>query len=132
MKNKGLVKAINIDTIEVEIFKELSCSTCNSCNSKTHGIKNFIYKNNDLKVGDIIEFEIETKKFLLISFLLYIFPILLMIIFYFIGQYFNFSEGKLVLLSFIGLFFGLYIVYFLDKTKGKVFAENIIIKKEKE
>ena len=56
MKNRGIVKKIDKDSVTIEIFKDVSCSHCNSCDKKTHAIQTFSYNKNDLNEGDMIEF----------------------------------------------------------------------------
>ena len=56
MKNRGIVKNIKNNTITIEIFKDISCSHCSSCDNKTHSIQTFKYYQKDLIEGDMIEF----------------------------------------------------------------------------
>ena len=52
MKNRGIVKSINKNSLTIEIFKDVSCSHCNSCDKKTHAIQTFSYNKNDLNEGE--------------------------------------------------------------------------------
>ena len=81
--------------------------------------------------GDVVEFSIGNKQLLQLGFLVYINPIIFMIIFYSISYYFNFSEGKRVIITFLGLIINLIILYSLDKIKGNKILNNIKITKEK-
>jgi len=130
MKNKGIVREINHNSIKIELFKDGACSSCSQCNSKSHKIETFFYDKNDLKLNEIVEFEIEDKSLLKISFITYLSPIVFMFSFYSIASYFNLSENKRIISSFIGLFFSFFILYFIDKTKGKTFLAKIAITKE--
>ena len=131
MKNRGIVKKIDKDSVTIEIFKDVSCSHCNSCDKKTHAIQTFSYNKNDLNEGDMIEFFIEDKHLLKLGFLVYISPIIFMISFYFIASYLDFSEGRRVISTFFGLAINLLILYTLDKIKGNEILNNIKITKEK-
>ena len=49
MKNKGIVKKINERKITIEIYKDLNCSSCSSCNKKSHGTQTFFYDKRKIK-----------------------------------------------------------------------------------
>ena len=131
MKNRGIVKNINNNTITIEIFNDISCSHCSSCDSKTHSVQTFKYYQNDLTEGDMIEFSINDKQLLKLGLLVYISPIIFMISFYFIASYFNLSESKKIICAFVGLVINLLIIFFIDKIKGNQILNNIKITKEK-
>lgn len=130
MKNKGIVREINDNSIKIELFKDGACASCSQCDSKSHKTETFFYDKNDLKLNEIVEFEIEDKSLLKIGFITYLSPIVFMFSFYSIAAYFNLSENKRIISSFLGLFFSFFILYFLDKTKGKTFLAKITITKE--
>lgn len=131
MKNKGIVREIGKDFIKIEIFKESSCAHCNQCDSKSHKIESFFYDKDDLSIDEFVEFEIEDKNLLKLGFITYISPIIFMFSFYSIASYFHLSEIKKIISAFLGLFLSLLILWFLDKTKGKIFISKITITKEK-
>lgn len=131
MINKGIVRKVEGDTISVEIFKDSACSSCSSCSNKTCGLQQFKYKKGDLKVADIIEFQIPDRKLLKLGFLTYILPVFFMIGGYYVGaSLFKLSEGYSILFSFIALFLSMFFLFLVDKYKGDKFMDNITIKKE--
>lgn len=130
MKNKGIVKEINGNSIKIELFKDGACASCSQCNSKSHKSETFYYDKNDLNLNEIVEFDIDDKSLLKIGFITYFSPIIFMFIFYFIGVKLGFSENKSILSSFLGLIASFILLYFLDKTKGKTFLAKINITKE--
>lgn len=131
MKNRGIVKNIKNNTITIEIFKDISCSHCSSCDNKTHSIQTFKYYQKDLIEGDMIEFSINDKQLLKLGFLVYISPIIFMIGFYSIASYFNLSESQKIICTFVGLIISLITVFIIDKIKGNQILNNIKITKEK-
>ena len=62
MKNRGIVKKIDKDSVTIEIFKDVSCSHCNSCDKKTHAIQTFSYNKNDLKIRKVFWNEEENSR----------------------------------------------------------------------
>lgn len=131
MKNRGIVKSISKNSLTIEIFKDVSCSHCNSCDKKTHTIQTFLYNKTDLNEGDMIEFFIEDKQLLRLGFLVYMSPIIFMMSFYFIASCLDFSEGIKVISTFVGLAINFLILYTLDRIKGNKILNNIKITKEK-
>ena len=81
-------------------------------------------------LGEIIEFEIDDKNLLKLSFLVYIVPLILMFISYGLASTLDFSENKRILSSFLGLIIGLILIYIIDKTKGNTLLAKIKITKE--
>lgn len=130
MKNKGIVKKINESKITIEIYKDLNCSSCSSCNKKSHGTQTFFYDKNDLSLGDIVIFSIEDKNLLKISFLLYILPVFFMIFVYIFTSFFNTPEKLKILLSFSSIVIFYFIIYLLEKKEYLNFLNTIKIEKE--
>ncbi len=127
MINKGIIKEVIGENIKVHLYKESACAHCSGCGNKEKmgSIFEFIC-HEKVKVGDTITFEIEDKSLLNIAALVYLLPIFFMIGGYFLGEYLGFTEGKRVLISFLGLIVSFGIIYFVDRTKGRDIVDKKI------
>lgn len=131
MKNKGIVKTIEKNSIFVEIYRDSACASCSSCSNKTCGIREFKYNKGDLNIGDTVVLSSSDKFILKLSFLIYIIPIITMFLGYYIAaELFHLGEAHSILISFIFLFISMFFIFLVDKYKGSAFEENITIKKE--
>lgn len=119
MESSGKVTKINGNKITVKMFKESSCAHCSGCGEAsklTREIElDFNPKEREIKVGNIVTFELEDSKMLKIGFLVYVIPVIMMVLGFGIGNYFGKSEGVSVLYSFIGLFLTFLIIHLYDK-----------------
>ncbi|MCI6153265.1 SoxR reducing system RseC family protein [Fusobacterium perfoetens] len=126
MESSGKVTKINGRKITVKMFKESSCAHCSGCgeaNKLTREIElDFNPKEREIKVGNIVTFELEDSKMLKIGFLVYVIPVIMMVVGFGIGSYLGKSEGVSVLYSFIGLFLTFLVIHLYDKfiVKEKV------------
>jgi len=130
MKNKGIVREITENSVKIELFKDVECSSCSKCDSKHHKLQSFFYDKKDLKLGEVIVFEIDNKSLLQFSFLIYILPLFFFFIFYGLASGFHLSENERILSSFLGLISGFVLIYIIDKVKGKSLFATIKITKE--
>lgn len=130
MKNKGIIREINETSIKIELYKDSSCAHCSQCDSKSHKLQTFFYDKKDLKLDEIVEFEIDDKNLLKVSFLIYICPLIFMFISYALAARFNLSENKRIFSSFLGLIISFALTYAIDKRKGKELLTTIKITKE--
>lgn len=127
MINKGIVREVRGDLVKVHLYKESACAHCSGCGNKEKMGSTFEFKcSEDVKVGNVITFEIEDKSLLNIAALVYLLPIVFMIAGYFLGEFLGFPEGRRVLTSFMGLIFSFGIIYTFDKVKGKAMVEQKI------
>lgn len=132
MKNKGIVvKNTEDDKVTVKVFKDSACSHCSGCSDNSKFGAEYTFKCSDnLNEGDSVDFEIADSKLLKISFLIYIFPVLLLFLMYFLAGFFSQKEGLRVLVSFTGIALYFLIIYFVDKKVGNDFLDkNIKINK---
>ncbi|MGL5088425.1 MAG: SoxR reducing system RseC family protein [Cetobacterium sp.] len=135
MKSSGLVKEKNGNKLTVSIYKESACSHCNNCSdsSKISNTLVFICEDSDIKVGNIIKFEMEDNKIFKAAFIVYIIPLIFMFLGYFLGDKLNLTEGKRILMSFGSLVLAFLGVFIYDKiiVKNKIEKFINIIEVEK-
>ena len=136
MRSTGIVKKINDREIVVAVYKESACSHCSKCDEKSKIVNEYIIYNKDnrlVNIGDKLVFEIDSKLALTTSFLFYIFPLILMILSYFLGMKFFLSDKIAIFFSFIGLIFSFIFLYFYDKIVGRkrVYSDINIVSIEK-
>jgi sigma-E factor negative regulatory protein RseC len=132
MVNTGIVKAIEKDgRVRVQIYKESACSHCSGCSESSKISREDIFTiDEEVQVGDLISFEIDTKEIMRAALLVYILPIAAMILGYLLGSYLNKNEGTCIAYSFSAfiLTFGILFLYdrLVLKKKNK---SSIRIKK---
>ncbi|MGM0507627.1 MAG: SoxR reducing system RseC family protein [Fusobacteriota bacterium] len=129
MESTGIVKEKNGNHITVTLLQDENCGSCDKCSSenKIVGEKEFI-TDRDVKEGDIIHFEIKNRYIFSLGVLIYFFPILSMILGYYISTYFTNKEPIQVLISILSLVISFFLIYFIDKKIGKNFLNHIKIK----
>ncbi|NME35889.1 MULTISPECIES: SoxR reducing system RseC family protein [Fusobacterium] len=126
MESSGKVTKINGKKITVKMFKESSCAHCSGCGEAsklTREIElDFNPEEREIKVGNIVTFELADSKMLKIGFLVYVIPVIMMVVGFGIGSYLGKSEGVSVLYSFIGLVLTFLVIHLYDKfiVKEKV------------
>ena len=82
----GIVTQANQGTAWIKTTRSAACESCTSkesCGTSHHGSKDMIVtvKNTlGVKQGDAVVIGIETKPMIILSFLLYVFPIILLVI----------------------------------------------------
>jgi sigma-E factor negative regulatory protein RseC len=128
---EGVVIKIDSTAAWVKTTQTSACKGCSargSCNSMGNDKEREVKAINTAgaKVGDRIVLDLETASLLKVSFLLYVFPILCMIVGAFIGQqiaasFFYFSESA-VSAIFGFLFF--FIAFLIIKAKGNTLAQK--------
>lgn len=110
MLQNGIVKKRNINTAEVEIQRGSacgeSCASCGLCPGQTTVVK--AVNDTNAAEGDTVILDLANKKVLGAAFLVYIVPLILLFIGYFIGYAIFKSE-----LGGIGIGFGMMAVAFL-------------------
>ena len=118
MVNKGMIKKIlGNDQFLIQIYKDSACSHCSGCGdaSKISKEETFSIKDRKAEIGDIVTFEIESKKILSAALLVYVFPIVSMIFGYLFSSYIGFSEGWSIFHSFLKLMISFLIIFLYDK-----------------
>ncbi|MCK4981056.1 MAG: SoxR reducing system RseC family protein [Candidatus Delongbacteria bacterium] len=121
--DKGLVKKIDDKYAYIEMMLNSSCKSCSNKGVCMTGDKPALLKipnKYGLIAGDRVEIELSSGIKLTSGFLLFIFPILIMIIGYYIGYTVDSSDGA----GMIGSLFGLTVGVLLLMVINKIIAKN--------
>lgn len=130
MINKGMVKGIEKDgRVRVQVYKDSACSHCSGCSegSKINREELFKIDNFQVKPGDIVTFEMETKELMQAAMIVYIFPILGMFAGYALAAYTGKSEGISITYSFFALFLSFGIIFLYDRFFVRNKKRNSIV-----
>ena len=117
-----VIKVLENNTIEVEISKSDSCSSCGACilgsdpdaMKRTIVLKNI--KNN--KPGDLVNIEIDSKNFYQAFFLIFVLPLMMFIFSAWLLIEFGFGEGVSFTVSVIVFLCSFLIAKHYDKKIG--------------
>ncbi|HCX73329.1 MAG TPA: hypothetical protein DHM37_06395 [Candidatus Cloacimonas sp.] len=128
----AVVKQVNGDKIVLEIEQTDSCNSCAMHGICQAGDKRIVYKiKTDLKLqtGDRVKIFLEPGLRVLSSFLIFIFPILIMVLFYLGSKLiFSASENIAILFSILSLLFSGFAIYKLDKKMANRLKFKIVEK----
>ena len=131
----AIVKEYKNGIALVEIQKSEACNSCSMnkvCMGKDKSFLHNITTDMQLEIGDLVKIYISPGVKIFSSFIIFIFPVLSMIFFYFSGKYiFKLTENFSILLSFAGLFLSGVIIYIIDKKYSKKIHFEIVEKVEK-
>ncbi|WP_448820884.1 SoxR reducing system RseC family protein [Cetobacterium sp.] len=135
MKSSGLVKKIEKNRITVSMYKESACSHCNKCSDSSKIVNDFTFISdmNNIKLGDIITFEMEDNQVFKAAIIVYILPLISILLTYFIASNMGLSEGGSIGASFGGLVLTFIGIFFYDKfiVKNKMEKSVKVIGVEK-
>ena len=132
MKSNGKVIAINGNRIKLKMFKESSCAHCSGCGDANKLARELeVTYDGDVEIGDIVTFEHEDSKMLKIGFTVYILPIIMMILGFFISNKMGGSEKISVLVSFAFLVLSFAGLHIYDKYFVKEKVEMTVTAVEK-
>ena len=135
MKSSGLVKKKSGNKITISMYKESACSHCNKCSDSAKIANDFTFISNktNVEIGDIITFEMEDNQVFRAAIIVYIIPLIIMFLFYFIADKIGMSEGECIGMSFGGLVTAFICIFFNDKfiVKNKIEKSVKIIGIEK-
>ncbi|WP_300357794.1 SoxR reducing system RseC family protein [Fusobacterium sp.] len=135
MTSNGKVIGINGNKIKLRMFKESSCAHCSGCGEANKLARELeITYDGNVEIGDIVTFELEDMKMLKIGFIVYILPILMMIVGFFISKKMGAEEKLSVLVSFIFLIGSFACLHIYDKyfVKEKVDMRVVAVEKDTE
>ena len=125
MRETGVVITQQGDLVQVQMTKREKCGECNVCHAFGPGHM-VIEADNGIgaNIGDVVDVEIEPHKVLTYSFLLFVFPILMMIAGYYVGRFISdqfAASGDLfaILCSFFGLLLSLVFLRMYDRRIRK-------------
>lgn len=123
----ALVRAVDADTVTVEMMKTGACDSCamsGVCVGHDKTVQHTIKTDRQLAVGDRVRVSVSPGMRIFSSVVIFLFPILSMILFYLVSRYVvHSSENIAILLSFVGLLLSGLVVYGIDKK----FANRIRI-----
>ena len=128
----AVVVGVNIPFVTVELAKKGACKSCGMssfCMGKNSSVTHTIKTMNNFKVGDKVKIHISPRFKLFSSFIVFVFPILLMMMVYLLSYMaFELSEKISVILSMSSLLLSGLIIYFIDKKWAKKISINIVEK----
>lgn len=116
----GVVVALEGRFAYIERIHLAGCKNCamhGLCGSKDNPKLKF-YNNIHLQVGDFVQININAGLRIFSSFIVFVFPIIMLFIFLVIGMLFKLSEKISVLMAFGGLILAFLIVWMIDKYIG--------------
>ncbi|MBD3378125.1 hypothetical protein GF406_24055 [candidate division KSB1 bacterium] len=95
MQEKGIITSVGPnDKAMVKLVRDKKCQGCHACDLFGDGSASIRAVNGiDAKPGDVVEVNIGSDKVLFSSFIVFLLPILLMIVGYFIGDQFFSPQG---------------------------------------
>jgi len=125
------------DIKDGKIFVKIKLlSACSSC---SHSQECAIFSKDQNKIvesdnisgekvekGDIVELMIERKKILLLSFVFYIVPTILIFIFSLVGYSLKKGEGMVAIFAFIGFLISILTIFIFNKNKKEEFNHKIV------
>jgi sigma-E factor negative regulatory protein RseC len=125
MRETGIVVSAAGELVKVQMSRGERCEGCHACHAVGSSLME-VEAHNELgaKVGDVVEIYVEPAKLLGHSFILFIFPILMMIAGYFIVDYISggsstSSEGYGILGAFSFLLLSLLMIKLYDLFLGR-------------
>ncbi len=125
---KGVVKSIENGVATVVVGRTGACDSCmisGMCMGKNKTIEHQIRTNIPLKPGDCVRIEIAPASRIASSFIVFIVPIIMMVVFYSVGRFLiHLEEVFSILVSIGGLLLSGIIIYMFDKLmSGKINVE---------
>ena len=118
----GVVQKISGDTVTIKCGTNSTCAACKSpiCRKKDRIFQVRNSNGFDLSEGDEVEFLLPSGRTVFESFLVLILPLLLFIVFYFIGKgiFGAEREGKNILCGVLGIGNGFLIALFYTRLRG--------------
>ena len=129
MTIKGLVTKVEENLIEIQVYRTESCVHCNQCGDEKKFSTKYEMKTTiqNIKIGDIVSLDLPGKVLVGLSFLLYMIPVFLFFISYFVAAIFTKNETYLIISSFVGLILTFLVIFVVDKKKGKKLSANLKI-----
>lgn len=128
MEEIGQVVEIAEDQIVVLLGASTNCDNCNSCSELSNNKMKTLSLSNTInaKLNDLIILSLSESKSIFISVLLYVFPLIMMIIGYFVGVQFENRDPNISGDSFLAIFFStlfliisFLLIYYIDKWIGR-------------
>ncbi len=122
--DSAIIKEVKNGKYLIEILRNGSCKSCGlngvCAGESAPSITQWVDSPLKLETGTMVQVSIAPTTKLLSSFLIFIFPIILMIIFYAIAKFgFHLIENTSVLISLTSLLLSGFLIHLFDKTFGK-------------
>lgn len=122
MKQRATVTDINGTTAICTVVRESACGeNCVSCSAACSN-KTTIEAQNCIgaKIGDVVELEMDSSRVLFTAFLVYLFPLILLIVFYLLTSLFTERETIKIIVGFaaMAVAYG-FVILFGKKNKNK-------------
>ena len=118
----GVVQKVSEKIVTIKCGTNSTCAACKSpiCRKKDRIFEVRNSQGFDLAEGDEVEFLLPSSRTVFESFLVLILPLLLFIVFYYIGKgiFGADSEGKNILCGVLGIANGFLIALFYTKLRG--------------
>ena len=116
MKEEGRVIEIEGNIAKVQIERKALCDSCRACNMSSGDVMIADAENvASAKVGEKVEVEIDSPRYLKVVFTVYIFPLIGLIVGYIIGESITNSELAGIFSGIGGLFLCFGLIYSYDK-----------------
>jgi len=130
LEDIAVVKETGEDYVLVEMMRTGACDTCamtGLCHGHDKSIKHKIITDNEYSIGDKVKIDISANLRVASSLFIFLFPVLMMILFYSLSRYvFIFADGISILISFAGLIISGFTIYLVDKKVAKKLKFEII------
>ncbi len=126
MTNSAKVIEIKDNLITLQMASGGGCSSSRMFKTRPHKFKLKIPKDKNPQIGDIAIIEINPKKSVLSSFILFIAPLIFFIPAYYIGLTLtNKSQERSALIGLIGIIIGSFITLLINKRFNNSFEPTI-------
>jgi len=128
----AVVKQVDGDRVLLEIEQTDSCNACamhGICHTGDKKVIHNVKSDMQLVAGDRVKIFLEPGLRVLSSFLIFIFPILIMVLFYLGSKlFFSLSENNAILISILSLLLSGFTIYKLDKKMANRLKFKIVEK----
>ncbi|HPG41659.1 MAG TPA: SoxR reducing system RseC family protein [bacterium] len=127
MTEQGIVIAINKEVATIQMVRGEKCHNCTICDAIGPNYRTLEAVNKPgANIGDHVEVEIKPAHVLLNSFIIFIFPVLLMIIGYFTGNTLFGNNGTSQEAGIAGALLGVIAAFVLVKIIAQTRGDKII------
>jgi len=130
LEDIAVVKEIGTGFVLVEMMRTGACDTCamtGLCHGHDKTVSHRIVTDNEYDIGDKVKINISANLRVASSLFIFLFPVLMMILFYSLSRYlFEITDGISILISFAGLIISGFTIYLVDKKVAKKLNFEII------
>jgi len=130
----AIVKEVGDDDVLVQMERKGACRSCSLnmlCMGNSSKAEFRLKSELTLKPGDRVKLNITPESRIISSFLIFIFPILMMVLFFVMARYlFGIGETVSILISLIGLLLSGIIIKIFDRMSSEKISVEIVEKVE--